>query len=158
VFTPIIIAFGFLLDNLLAQNEINMKKKIKNKQIIQEGFDQWANGAGSFFDLLSDDVVWTITGNSPISKTYTSRDQFLEEAIAPLNERLTQKIVPELRKLYADGDMVIALWDGKAIAMDGIPYNNTYSWYMKMKGKKITEVVAFFDTIELAKLWERVQQ
>lgn len=125
--------------------------------MVQEGFDQWTNGTGSFFDLLSDDVVWTITGNSPISKTYTSREQFLEEAIAPLNVRLTQKIVPELRELYADGDMVIALWEGKAIAMDGIPYNNTYSWYMKMKGKKITEVVAFFDTIELAKLWERVQ-
>jgi hypothetical protein len=58
----------------------------KNKEIVREGFARWANGTGSFFDLLADDVEWTITGSSPISKTYTSRKQFLEKAIAPINE------------------------------------------------------------------------
>ena len=90
----------------------------KNKQLIQKGFDQWTNGSASFFDLLADDVTWTITGNSPIAKTYNSRQQFLDEAITPINERLSERIVPTLRALYADGDMVIALWDGKAIAKD----------------------------------------
>lgn len=128
----------------------------KNKQIIREGFAKWANGTGSFFDLLADDVEWTITGSSPISKTYTSRKQFLEEAIAPLNERLSEKIVPRVRGIYADGDMVIALWDGTATAKDGKPYNNTYSWYMTLKNGRIVKVVAFFDTIDLADLWRRI--
>lgn len=128
----------------------------KNKQLIQKGFDQWKNGSASFFDLLADDVTWTITGNSPISKTYNSRQQFLDEAITPINERLSERIVPTLRALYAEGDMVIALWDGKGMAKDGISYNNTYSWYMKVKGEKIVEVIAFFDTIELADLWKRL--
>lgn len=139
---------------LTAQNQIKIMET--NKQLIQKGFDQWADGSASFFDLLAEDVTWTITGNSPISKRYTSRKQFLEEAIAPLNERLSKKIIPTLTGLYADGDMVIALWDGKATAKDGIPYNNTYSWNMKIKGDKIIEVVAFFDTIDLAKIWERI--
>ena len=128
----------------------------KNKEIIQEGFAKWANGTGNFFDLLADDVEWTITGSSPISKTYASRKQFLEEAIAPLNERLSVKIVPRVRGIYADGDMVIALWDGTATAKDGKPYNNTYSWYMTMKNGRIVKVVAFFDTIDLADLWRRI--
>jgi len=68
--------------NLLAQNQIKSMKK--NKQLIQKGFDQWTNGSASFFDLLADDVTWTITGNSPIAKTYNSRQQFLVEAITPL--------------------------------------------------------------------------
>ena len=133
-----------------------MKKEKKNKKLVEEGFDKWADGTGNFFDLLSDDVEWTITGNSPISKTYTTREQFLNEAIAPLNDRLSSKIVPKVRGIYAEDDMVIAIWDGKAIAKDGVPYNNTYSWYMKVNNEKITEVVAFFDTIDLAALWERV--
>lgn len=128
----------------------------KNKQLIQKGFDQWKNGSASFFDLLADDVTWTITGNSPIAKTYNSRQQFLDEAITPINERLSERIVPTLRALYAEGDMVIALWDGKGMAKDGISYNNTYSWYMKVKGEKIVEVIAFFDSIELADLWKRL--
>ena len=102
----------------------------KNKEIIREGFAKWAKGTGSFFDLLADDVEWTITGNSPISKMYTSRKQFLEEAIVPINERLGVRIVPSVRGIYTEGDMVIALWDGTATAKDGKPYTNTYSWYM----------------------------
>jgi uncharacterized protein len=141
-------------DSLLAQNQNSTMKK--NKALVQKGFDKWTNGTGNFFELLDDDVVWTITGKSPISKRYYGRKQFMEEAIAPLNERLSQLIVPTLSGIYADGDMVIALWNGKATAKDGVPYNNTYSWHMKMKDGKIIEVIAFFDTIDLAELWERV--
>ncbi|MCL4244078.1 MAG: hypothetical protein KJ002_02960, partial [Candidatus Dadabacteria bacterium] len=42
----------------------------KNKEIVSKGFADWANGTGSFFDLLDENVEWTITGSSPISKTY----------------------------------------------------------------------------------------
>lgn len=133
----------------------NMEEK--NKEIVREGFANWANGTGSFFDLLAEDAEWTITGRSPISKTYTSRQQFLDEAITPINERLSVRIAPTVRGIYADGDMVIALWDGTATAKDGKPYKNTYSWYMTMKDGRIVKVVAFFDTIEFTELWERVQ-
>lgn len=128
----------------------------KNKEIVSKGFADWANGTGSFFDLLDENVEWTITGNSPISKTYTSRQQFLDEAITPINERLSARIVPKVRGIYADGDMVVALWDGTATASDGVPYNNTYSWFMTMKDGRIVEVVAFFDTIDFAEFWNRV--
>jgi len=129
---------------------------VKNKDIVRKAFEKWANAEGSFFDLLAEDVVWTITGNSPVSKKYTSKKQFIEEVIDPLNEKFSRKIMPSLRGLYADGDMVIALWHGKAVVKDGLPYDNTYSWYMKMKDGKIIEVIAFFDTIEFTKLWNRI--
>lgn len=128
----------------------------KNKEIVSKGFADWANGTGSFFDLLDENVEWTITGSSPISKTYTSRQQFLDEAITPINERLSARIVPKVRGIYADGDMVVALWDGTATAKDGAPYNNTYSWFMTMKDGRIVEVVAFFDTIDFTEFWNRV--
>lgn len=140
--------------SLFAQNQLQIMEK--NKQLIQKGFDQWMDGSASFFDLLADDASWIITGNSPIAKRYTSRQQFLDEAITPLNLRLSEKIVPTRVTLYAEGDMVIALWDGKGKANDGVGYYNTYSWYMKVEGNKIIEVIAFFDSIELADLWNRV--
>ncbi|WP_207714117.1 hypothetical protein [Scytonema sp. UIC 10036] len=77
-------------------------------------------------------------------------------AIAPINERLSVRIVPSLRGIYAEGDMVIALWDGTATAKDGKPYTNIYSWYMTMKNGRIVKAVAFFDTIELTDLWNRI--
>jgi ketosteroid isomerase-like protein len=128
----------------------------RNKKLIQEAFDRWASNQGSFFDLLSDDIEWTITGTSPISKTYTSRKQFLDEVIAPLSARLSKQITPKVRALYADGDTVIALWDGTAVVKDGKPYNNTYSWCMTLKNDRIVKAIAFFDTLELADIWERI--
>jgi ketosteroid isomerase-like protein len=53
--------------------------------------------------------------------------------------------------------MVIALFDADAIARDGKPYRNTYTWYMQMRGEKIVEVIAFFDTIEFTDFWQRVK-
>jgi ketosteroid isomerase-like protein len=128
-----------------------------NKMAIRAGFDAWRNGTGSPFDLLAPDAKWTIVGNSPVSKTYTSRQEFLDIVIKPFNARLSQRLVPAIRNIYTDGDMVIALFDAEAIARDGKPYRNTYTWYMRMRNRKVVDVVAFFDTIEFTDFWTRVQ-
>lgn len=117
----------------------------ENEKIIREGFRKWTAGEGSFFDLLHDQVSWTITGSTPLSKTYTSKEQFLNAVIIPLNKRLEKKIVPDLKELYAKGNAVVALWEGKATAKDGRPYNMMYSWYMYMERGKIVRVIAFLD-------------
>lgn len=127
-----------------------------NKEIIEQGFKKWANGSGNFFDLLTDDLQWTITGSTSLSKTYTSKKQFMDEVIDPLNVRLAKRIVPHVNAIYVDGDIVTAIWDGVATAIDGKPYNATYCWNMKMKGGKITNVVAFLDGIEFQDIMSRL--
>lgn len=117
----------------------------QNKQLIQKAFARWAGGNNDFFDLLADDVQWTITGSSAYAKTYTGKPQFLREAAAPLTSRLATPLRPQVRGLYADGDVVVALWDGTATAKDGQPYRNTYCWTMTMKNGRITQVVALLD-------------
>lgn len=129
----------------------------KNKETIRAGFDAWRDGTGNVFDLLTPDARWTIVGNASVSKTYASRQEFLDVVIQPFNARLSRRLIPKVRGIYADGDMVIALFDAEAIAHDGKPYRNTYTWYMKMNEGKIVEVIAFFDTIEFTDLWTRVQ-
>jgi ketosteroid isomerase-like protein len=59
--------------------------------------------------------------------------------------------------VYADGDMVIVLWDGAAMARDGKAYENTYSWYLQMREGKIIGATAFFDSIVFNDLWKRVR-
>jgi uncharacterized protein len=129
----------------------------RNKQAVQAGFDAWRKGTGGVFDLLAPDAKWTITGNSPVSRTYMSRQEFLDIVITPFNARLSSWLVPTVRGIYADGDMVIALFDAEGTARDGKPYRNTYSWYMQMREGKIVNVVAFFDTIEFTDFWTRVK-
>ncbi|WP_034669972.1 nuclear transport factor 2 family protein [Chryseobacterium populi] len=133
------------------------KEESSNKEIITKAFHDWNKGTGNFFDLLTDDMHWEITGSTPYSRVYTSKQQFLEEVIIPLNQKLKVKIKPSVRNIFADHDMVIALWDGEAIALDGKPYRSSYSWYMKMKNGRITDVVAFLDGIEFTDIMKRIQ-
>ena len=127
-----------------------------NKQLIKQAFARWAAGSGNFFDLLTDDVQWTITGSLAYSKTYRSKQQFLDEAVTPLSKRLATAVVPTVRNLYADGDVVVAVWDGVATAKDGQPYRNTYCWAMTLKNGRIPHVTAFLDLIPYLDVLQRV--
>jgi len=126
-----------------------------NKQLIRDSFERWAAGKGSFFDLLAEDVSWTISGSSSLSKTYTSKQQLLDEVIVPLNALLSQKIVPTVREIYADGNTVIAIWDGKATAFNGDPYNVSYAWFMQLEKGRIVKVTAFLDTKDFDGIFEK---
>ena len=127
----------------------------ENKTVVQRAFDNWAAGTGGVFDLLADDATWTIVGNSPVSRTFTSRE-FLDTVVGPFNARLSTPFVPSVRALYADGDVVIAYFEASATANDGKPYFNTYTYYLTMRDGKIVEGVAFLDTIAFTDFWTRV--
>lgn len=129
----------------------------RNKQSVHAAFDAWRNGlAGNVFNLLAPDAKWTIVGNAPVSRTYASRQEFLDMVIKPFNARLSKRLMPTVRGLYADGDMVIAFFDAEGTARDGKPYKNTYTWYLQMSDGRIVNVVAFFDTIEFTDFWTRI--
>lgn len=154
--------FGFVISFLLLLVQGNpmasdKNTELKNKEAIRVAFHAWRDGTGNVFDLLTTDAKWAIVGNASVSRTYTSRQEFMDAVITPFNARLSRRLVPEVRAIYADGDVVIAFFDAEAIARDGKPYRNTYTWYMKLREGKIVEVIAFFDTIEFMDLWTRVQ-
>jgi ketosteroid isomerase-like protein len=127
-----------------------------NKAIVRASFDRWKNGTGSPFELLVPEADWTIVGSSPLSKTYASRQEFLDQVIKPFNARMSKPLVPTVRGVYSDGDTVVTLFDAAATARDGKPYHNTYTWYFRMKQGKVVSVIAFFDTRDFDDFWTRV--
>ncbi|WP_246776873.1 nuclear transport factor 2 family protein [Microvirga sp. VF16] len=129
----------------------------ENKALVQQAFEAWAAGTGSPYDLLAEDVKWTITGNSLASKTYGSREAFIGEVIRPFNARMSVGLKPTIRRMYVDGDTVIVFFDASGTAKDGVPYANTYAWFLELHDGKITNASAFFDSIAFNDLWTRVQ-
>jgi len=127
----------------------------RNKEIVQQYFDGWRDGTGSVFDLLAPNATWTITGTGETAGTY-SRQALLDQVVSPTSARLSTPIVPTVRGIWADGDMVIVLWDGEATARDGRPYQNTYTWYFRMQDGKAVEAIAFLDMQVFNDLWTRV--
>jgi uncharacterized protein len=129
---------------------------LTNKALIQGAFDKWQSGTGGPFELLADNARWTIVGSSPVSKTYENKEQFLAEVIRPFNARMAEPLKPTLRGLHADGDTVVVHFDAASRCHDGLPYRNTYAWFMLVRAGRVVSVTAFFDTRLFDDMWTRV--
>jgi len=140
----------------LTAAQANESLQERNRALVARGFEAWANGTGSPYDLLAEDSSWTITGNSIAAKTYPTKESFMSEVIRPFNARMHTRLIPTVRRLYAEGDTVIAFFDAQGTARDGKPYANTYAWILEMKDGKIVRAHAFFDSIEFDDFWKRV--
>ncbi len=127
-----------------------------NKALIADTFAKWAEGDGNaFFRLLDDDVKWTVIGTTPVSKTYESRAAFLEGAVQPLTGRLSGAIEPKVVNLIAEDDWVSLQWRGQGSMRSGKPYNQTYSWVMRLQDGKVVEGTAYLDTELINAVWEQ---
>ncbi len=128
----------------------------RNRALVLRGMEAWADGTGSPYDLLADDVRWTITGNSLAAKTYPSKEAFLSEVIRPFNARLRERLVPTVHRAYAEDDTVIVHFDARGVALDGEPYTNSYAWVLRLEDGRIVEAYAFFDSLAFDDFWTRV--
>jgi len=127
----------------------------ENKKLIQDVFAEWAKGdGGAFFNILADDVRWTVIGTSPVSRTYTSRQAFLDGATKPLSAKLAGPIQPTVRNIIVEGDNIVLQWEGKATSKSGKAYNNSYCWVMKINSGKVIEGTAYIDTELVSELWK----
>lgn len=151
-------AMAALLAALTTQNANSREtsSEQRNRELVARSFEAWRDGTGSPYDLLAEDAAWTITGNSLAAKLYPDKEAFMREVIRPFNARMGSRLVPTVRRLYAEGDTVIAFFDAKGTARDGEPYVNTYAWILEMKDGRIVKAHAFFDSIVFDALWRRV--
>jgi uncharacterized protein len=130
-----------------------------NRKRTEKAFRDWQEGTGYITDLLADDLRWTIVGRSEVSKTFTSKDEFVGEVLRPFGARFSRSrpFKPaNVRGVYADGDNVIVLWDGEGTRLDGKTYENTYVWFMRFREGLVVEATAFFDSIAFNELWAEI--
>jgi hypothetical protein len=131
-----------------------------NRDIIRQAFEAWQQGTGVIADVFAPGMVWRIEGHSVASREYGSKQQFIDEVLAPFGARFAdgEPFRPvTIRGVYSDGDTVTVIWDGRGIANDGQPYQNSYAWIMKLADGKVIDGTAFYDSISFNDLWARVQ-
>jgi uncharacterized protein len=130
-----------------------------NRQAISVAFEAWQDGSAAITEVFAPDMVWRIEGHSLASGEYATRQQFIDQVLTPFGARFAsgERFRPvAVRSVHADGDSVIVLWDGRGVANDGRPYENTYAWFMRMRDGKVVDGTAFYDSISFNALWSRV--
>ena len=119
----------------------------ENRKILEEAIAKWKAGDGmSIFNLLADDVVWTVIGSTAVSGTYRSRQAFIDGAVTAIGSRIDGMVAPEIVDILAVDDTIVLRGDGKGRMRDGAPYENRYSWTMRFEGGRIVEGTAYLDT------------
>jgi uncharacterized protein len=128
----------------------------RNLATVRAGFDAWSNGTGSPYDALADDATWEVVGDSDASRVYVGKEDFMANVIRPFNARMSSPLRPTIRDIYADGDTVIVFFDAEGVARDGVPYRNTYAWFLTLRDDRIVKATAFFDSTVFNDFWRRV--
>lgn len=147
---------GLALAAVALTTKVSANEANTNRATIAKAMDAWAAGTGGPYDLLADDAVWTISGNSLASKTYPSKEAFMSEVIRPFNARMQTRLIPSVHALYAEGDTVVAHFHAQGTARDGKPYVNSYAWILTLKDGRIVRAFAFFDAHAFDDFWTRV--
>jgi hypothetical protein len=130
-----------------------------NRERIRAAFEAWRDATGYVADVFADEMVWRIEGHSVASREYASKQEFVDEVLAPFGARFAtgEAFRPSrIRSILADGDTVVVVWDGYGVANDGKPYDNVYAWIMKMRDGMVVDGTAFYDSISFNDLWARV--
>ena len=130
-----------------------------NRHVIRAAFEAWQAGTAPIADVFAADMVWRIEGHSVASREYADRQEFVDEVLAPFAARFAagERFRPvRIRSIHADGDTVVVVWDGRGVANDGQPYENSYAWIMRMREGAVVDGTAFYDSISFNDLWARV--
>ena len=137
-----------------------MSEAERNRRTITDAFEAWQQGTAPITDVFAPEMTWRIEGHSVASREYANTQEFIDEVLAPFAARFAsgEPFRPhKIRAIHADGDTVIVLWDGRGVANDGNPYENSYAWFMTLANDQVVDGIAFYDSISFNGLWECVQ-
>ena len=127
-----------------------------NREIVADAFAAWSRGEGYVASIFADEMTWEIVGRSRVSRRYGSAREFGDEVLRPFGARFgpdTPFRPVAIRGIHADGDTVVVLFDGHGIANDGLPYDNSYAWFLELRDGAVVDGTAFFDSVAFDDLW-----
>ncbi|MBX7483899.1 nuclear transport factor 2 family protein [Qipengyuania qiaonensis] len=114
-----------------------------HRAAVERAFAEWSDGTGSPFELLADDMRWTVIGSSPTAGTY-DRTGF-DALVKPFNGRLSGPLKPVRWQSVASEDIVMIHFTARAPLNTGELYENEYAWIFRFEGNEVVDVRAFLD-------------
>lgn len=104
--------------------------------------------AVDLFAILHEDLVWTMTGSTPVARTYNGLQEFKQI----IGRALMTRFAPPhpsfglyLRRIVVSGNKAAVIARGHGASAHGHPYNNHYFFFMDVKDGKISRVLESCD-------------
>jgi uncharacterized protein len=117
------------------------------KDFVGGLFRKWEGGDSSvFFAALAEDVQWIATGHTPISGVFCSKAEYTSNIYAKLQAIFAGATSCKVKRVLAEGEVVIVEWHGETPLARGGVYRNDYCWILVVKEGKLSQVTGYFDT------------
>jgi ketosteroid isomerase-like protein len=119
-----------------------------NKQLVQDIYAEISRGNPQLLlDSMADDIEWTIIGSTTLSGTSRGKQEVIDKLLKPIRGRLADgPIVFQPDRFIAEGEYVVMQARGRATALSGKPYNNTYCIVARIVDGKVKEMIDYVDT------------
>ena len=119
-----------------------------NKQLLQDIYAQISRGnLQPLLDSMADDIQWAIIGSTAVSGTSRGKQEVIDQLLRPIRARLADgPIVFQPERFIAEGEFVVMQAKGRATALSGKPYNNTYCIVCRIVDGKVKEMIDYVDT------------
>jgi ketosteroid isomerase-like protein len=124
-----------------------MMSAVENKELLQHIFAELSQGNSKpFVESMDENFRWTVTGNTPWSKTYEGKQTVLTELFGALRARIAGNLRTTASRFIAEDDLVVVEARGNNTTKTGKPYNNSYCFIFRISGGKLQEVTEYLDT------------
>jgi ketosteroid isomerase-like protein len=118
-------------------------------RLAASGFD-----GAIFLDALSNDLVWTATGTSPVSGTFRGKQAYIDGVWRPLDQHLQRWPRAEVLRILADGEWASIEFRGvDGLGHNGVDYTLQYCWVVRVSDGLITEVIGYYDQSKVEALF-----
>lgn len=107
-----------------------------------------------FAAALSDELVFTATGTSPLAGRYTSKAKYQEKVLGRLHERLATPLRPRIEQFLVDGEWATIRFRTEGVrGVNGADFSMQYCWLIRVVAGQITEIIGFYDSKKMLDLF-----
>jgi uncharacterized protein len=110
-----------------------------------------------FLDCFADDVVWTIVGTTPWSRSYRGAAE-VRAMLSALQARLDGPYRMRVERFVTAGEWVVVQGKGDNVLLTGDRYDNTYCWVCRLEGERLVELTEYMDTALVMRVFGAARQ
>ena len=142
------------------QTTEEMKMSIEsNKDVIRQAYGAVSRGdADGFLACACDDITFTLYGKHRFARTFTGKQDLVDNLLVPMGETLGGLMQIEITNLIGEGDYVVMEALGWSDIKAGGTYNNTYCLVFEMRDGKIKAVREYLDTERVTEVFGAIDE
>jgi ketosteroid isomerase-like protein len=118
-----------------------------NKQLVRAAFEALGQSdIRPLYELMRDDFVWIIEGQSRFSHTYEGKEVVKRDLLDLLFQAFATPYRFTIDDIIAEGDRVVVRGRGEVRTKAGKDYNNSYCFVLRLEEGQLVELREYLDT------------